>query len=271
MSYRRKHIKPKLSKLKPKKKLWQRQMFWFLLFFVLVAIAAIYFIFFFPAIQIQKVYISGNKTVATEAIEAVALKQIHKNMLPAAIITISSGSMLLENPKELEEVILDAFPIIKTVRVVKQWPQQLSIDIEERVPYAVFCPVPETATCFDIDETGVIFQESYQSNQKTTFYQSVSGGSLPGDQVVKAERMRAIVKLKNSLEQRFEIPVAQVDIANPIIFTTTEGWKLYANPDEAIDVQLAKLEALLSNQITPQARKSLQYIYLQYRDRAYYK
>jgi hypothetical protein len=36
-------------------------------------------------------------------------------------------------------------------------------------------------------------------------------------------------------------------------------------------LQIKKMDALLQTEIPPDARKKLQYIYLQYKDRAYYK
>ena len=56
--------------------------------------------------------------------------------------------------------------------------------------------------------------------------------------------------------------------------TTDGGWQIYFNVgsgDPDIDSQITKLNLLLNETINPDARKTLQYIDLRFKDRAIYK
>ena len=69
----------------------------------------------------------------------------------------------------------------------------------------------------------------------------------------------------------FQIYIKEAFVSNPLILKTSESWKLYVDPDGDIQSQITKMKLLLKDQITPAVRQNLQYIYLQYKDRAYYK
>ncbi len=271
MKYRHRHIKPKLNRLKPKKRFFSQPWFWILAALAIVFGAIGYVAFFYPKLQITEIHISGNQAVPTQALEQAAWQGMRQSIVPAALFTITTNSMLFADASYLEEIIADQFPLIKEVHVRKNWPQGLTIEIVERQPFAVFCPGLQNVTCFYIDDTGVIFQEAQKDDAMPVLYQSIDGEPLPGDHAVGADTIDAIVKVNNSLSQHFGVGVAEVAISNPLVFTTSEAWKIYVDPDEAISLQVAKMEALLKTEISAEARKNLQYLYLQYKDRAYYK
>jgi len=257
--------------MRPKKKFWQRQVFWFALFFLLMACAGAYFILFLPDIQVENIQVSGNHTIHAEAIEGIAKKSIRKNLFPAGLITITSESMVVVNTAELEQLIAEAFPSIKEVRVRKKWPRGIIIEIVEREAVALFCEETDGSVCFHMDEEGVIFQEAQPDGSLPVIRKAKDAPAQEGNRAVQTQTMGAIITIANLLKEQFQVAITEVLVSNPIVISASEGWKLYLDPDEPAAAQAAKLQTLLASQIPPQARKQLQYIYLQYKDRAYYK
>ncbi len=272
MSYRKKHIHPKIKRLKPKKRFWQHRIFWFALFFTLMLSIATYFIFFLPQLQIENIQISGNRKITTAQIDNIAYKQIKKNLFPAGLLTLTSESIIIENTSKLEELIADAFVLVKDVHVHKAWPQGITIEIVEREPFAVFCFGLGGSECFYIDDTGIIFEKVVALEENLpTLYESGDMNLVLGSLVTKPNLIAATKAVGNALKENFGIGIMEVAVSNPLIITTSEGWKLYLDPDGDIDMQVTKMNAMLEGEISLNQRQQMKYLYLQYKDRAYYK
>jgi len=267
MSHRHKHLhrKQKVRSLRKKKKVYQLRSFWIVFAAVLLGALAIYFGIFFSAIQIQHIAIAGNQKVATGDIEKLAEKNS-----TTKVLGLSSQSIFLENPIALKNDILHAFPQIGDVSVQKKYPSSLFIMVQERQPFSVFCD--SLTNCFSIDNTGVIFEQVQAPvGVMTISTEPAQLEVFAGEDVVNKNVMDAIGKIQTSLKQNFNIDVAQALVSDPLIITTSEKWKIYFDLTQDIDLQITKLNTLLKNQISTSDRKTLQYIYLQYQDRAYYK
>lgn len=268
MSYRKKHIHPKIRSLRPKKRFWKKRWFW--TSFLLAALAAglFYLFFFFPKFQVQTVTVWGNDKVSGEDISSVAWKAINKKMLG-----IRQRNIFTVYEDSLKQSLLDAFPAIEEVAVKKEWLGAVNLKITERKPLAVFCQGSGKENCFTLDKHGVIYESAY-SIAGNLIVRAGSGFEAPlseGQHVIDASLMQSIVKIRDTLRHNFQIELAEVLWENPLVATTTEGWKIYFDPAVNMEMQITKMDLLLKNEITPAVRKKLNYIYLQYKDRAYYK
>jgi cell division septal protein FtsQ len=237
-----------------------------MLLLIIVAGVVAYFGLFFSKIQIQQVEIAGNQKVATADIEKLAWENINTTFLGL----FPSQSIFLENPNALKTALLKTYPQIGEVNIRKMYPSSLSVVISERQPFSVFCD--SSTNCFSIDTAGVIF-EKVQAPVGSMIISSDPPKSeiFAGEDVVNNTMMLAIGKIQTSLKQALNIDIAEALVSDPLIITTSEKWKIYFDPTTDIDLQITKLNILLKNQISASDRKTLQYIYLQYKDRAYYK
>lgn len=268
MKHRHKHIKSKLRNLRPKKWFFKQPMFWICFLMLLLASGAFYLFFFFPKFQVQAIIISGNTNIPTREIEILALKEVDKTFLG-----VGYKNIFAVDATALKKHILTGFAGIEDVVIKKQWFENILVQIIERKPFAVFCPGKNNEQCFVIDRHGVIY-ETAQPVAEDSFIvrQYVDETKLTtGQALVDLRHMEAIIKIKDSLEHNFQINVKEVLSSNPLIMTTSEGWQIHLDPALDIDMQVSKLNLLLKNEIAPEVRKNLQYIYLQYKDRAYYK
>jgi len=65
MSYRKKHIKGKIHRIKPKKSIFRMMWFWITVLVLIVIFSISYFLIFYQGIQVNNITISGNQKVAT--------------------------------------------------------------------------------------------------------------------------------------------------------------------------------------------------------------
>ncbi len=275
MSYRKKHIHPKIKNLRKKKSIFKMPWFWYSLLTVIVIGAMVYVVFFMSALQVNYIVVSGNQKVATGDIENVVNNTINKKILPLGSMSLYSKSIFLVNTNAIASNISHTFADVETVTVTRQLPQTITITVKERVPVAIYCQTQTTAVnnCFFIDKHGVIFtpQTTAQANMITFFIPSDGTPLSAGQNVVDNNIVSAVKKIQQLLKNEFSVDVVSINNLYPLTIKTSEGWSVYFDINSNIDAQITKMETLLKNQISQSARKKLQYIYLQYKDRAYYK
>lgn len=274
MSYRRKHIKPKIKKLKPRKNVFKMPFFWLALLIMIVLISAAYLILFYSRFQVTNIEISGNQKVQHNDIENLAWVDINKKLLNVGIFTISSKSIFLLNKNELVKNIVNKIPLVSDVQIEKRMPQNIILKITERQPFAVFCNSQDFQKCFFMDNHGIIF-EPVQNGQQygmVIVVKDLKGNEVfVGENIIEKNTMDTISKIQKNLSDNFQIGIKEVFVSNTLVFKTSEHWQIYFDPNSNIDFQITKMKALLQDEIPVTARKNIQYIYLQYKDRAYYK
>ncbi len=253
--------------IKKHKKFYQSSWFWLAFLGLSLALGITYLLLFLPNIQITHLEISGNQKVATQDIEALVQKEIDQR-----IIGFSSKSIFLVNSKTISQKLLAGFPSLESAEVKKGYFSKLTIYITERKPFAIFCKTG--SDCFSIDKNGIIFQltDSSPKNMMVLSHDPADVKKLEFGQTVIAKNiMEGIINIQDDLKKNFQIDIKEIMVSNPLIITTFENWKVYIDPLADINLQIAKMRKLLTDEISPSARKKLQYIYLQYQDRAYFK
>lgn len=263
-----KHIRPKIRNLRTRKKIFQRPVFWIIVFVLIVIFTAFYFIFFFSKFQVTAITISGNEKINSKDIEDLAWKYVNKK-----ILNIPYKSIFTINGNVLKKSILTGFPGIREVKIQKSWFQNINLEIKERQPFAIFCGSENPEECFFVDENGVIFESSADNSQYAVIKKEsgVSKSIGVGDNAIEKNIMGAIYDVKKNLEDNFQISVKEVFVSPLLIFKTSENWSIYFDSNSDFKLQIVKMNVLLKDEIPASQRKNIQHIYLQYKDRAYYK
>lgn len=265
MKHRKRHIKNKVHSLKKKKLILKRPIFWIIILFLIITFSLVYIFIFFSKFQVNSIIILGNNNVQSEVLQNIAWDNINKNI---------SKSIFLAGPKTISEDILKKFNQIETVKSAKKFPQTIIVEIKERVIFAVFCQTDDKK-CFYIDGNGIIFKaldqipENITTIKQLTEYKEV----YSGQKVIEKNIMDMISEIKKNLKDNFQVDINSVIISTPsrLDIKTSEGWQIYFNLDPEFDLQIAKMNALLKDEISIDVRKTLQYIDLRFKDRAYYK
>jgi hypothetical protein len=95
---------------------------------------------------------------------------------------------------------------------------------------------------------------------------------LAGENVIQQDVINILIKLKKSLQDNFQADIKEALFSGPMMLDvkTDENWHIYLDLSEGSDVnlELAKLNLLLTGGISPEERKNLRYIDLRPKDRA---
>lgn len=267
MSYRKKHIKPKFKKLKPKKPFFKKPAFWVVL--VLLIIFVLSYFILFSWFQVSKINISGNDKANSQDVESLVYSNINKKIVSIGSFSAYSKSILIVRKSKISKSILKEFPVVESVQVLKKLPDLINITIKERQQIAVLCG----DNCYSIDNNGVIFQKADDVSQETLILRMlpIEGDLYLGQSIIDKKIIETVLNIQQNLKDNFQIGVKEAFISDTLILETGEGWSIHFNPYSDVNLQITEMNTLLKDEISPESRKNLEYIYLQYKDRAYYK
>ena len=265
MKHRRHHVKNKVHRLKTRKSIFKRPVFWIVVLSLIIIFSFFYLFVFFSKFQVNSVIVSGNNNVQSKALESIVWNNINKNI---------SRSIFLTGPKIISEDILNKFPQIESAKVSKKFPRTITLQVKERTTFAVFCQADDKK-CFYIDANGIIFKllEKIPENISIIRQFTEDKEVFTGERVVEKNIIDIISNIKRNLKDNFQIDVKSAMISTPfrLNIETSENWQIYFNLDSETDLQIAKMNLLLKDEIPASARKTLQYIDLRFKARAYYK
>lgn len=271
-SYRKKSIKSKINRIKPKKSILKRLWFWVLILILILISTVLYFILFYPDIQIRNIIISGSQKVSAKDMEDFISKDINIKIFKIGGWEIDSKSIFLVNKNKINKDILDNFFVIEKVITTKNYPQSLSLAVTDKKPVGAFCN--SNSGCFYIDQNGVIFEKLSAVPSGVLIVRQIDGSNQisAGETVVAQNIINAISKIQKNLKDNFQIDLKEAVINNSLRLniTTGENWKIYFDltASSNIDSQIIKLDSLLNEEIYQTSRDNLYYIDLRPKDRA---
>ena len=271
MSYRQRHILPKIKALRSRQQTAARVLLFCAIgFFILIVLGLAGVVLFMPYLQVGDVRVLGNEKVTTEDIQRIATSKIPRTLLAVGPLQLSTKSILFVNTDAIHASLIEAFPYIDNLVISKKYPSGLEITVRERKPVAVFCA--NSRQCFLMDSLGIIFE---QLSAIPPTMAIISGVDIQdpalGQSLVNRRVVDTFLRLQKTLSDTAGVNITEVFVSNPLIFKTSEHWKIYLDPDQDENMQITKLDLLLKNEISSAVRKTLKYIYLQYKDRAYYQ
>ncbi|MBU2539818.1 FtsQ-type POTRA domain-containing protein [Patescibacteria group bacterium] len=262
----KRRIKRRPHKIKAKKSLLKKPLFWRIVLIAILLAEIFYLVFFFDYFQIKNIVISGNEKAATSDIEALVSEKIKR-----PILFFNSQSIFLISPNAISNSIIDNFPNVGLVKVQRRLINTLVINIKERVPSVVFCDSEASEKCFFLDETGVAFEETADTVADfIVIRQSEKKEIVLGKEAAKKDIVDSIIKIKKTLKDNFNVDIKEANIASDerMNILTGEGWNVYFNVSSNMDLQITKLKLLLEKEIPQESRGALDYIDLRF-ERAY--
>ena len=281
-SYRKKHIKHKISKIKhpkgDKKSIFKNKWFWMFILFLIIVSSSLYYLFFYSEFQLKNIIVSGNSKVKENDLQDIVNRLADKKIIDFANIKVNSKSIFLIDKNIVKSDILKEIPDIESITINKKLPQTLTLNITERKPLGAFCPnsfaTGSNIGCFSIDQAGVIFDPLLSIPDGSTIVrQAMDNGQIfAGEKVVAQNIISAIYKIQKNLKDNFQINLTEALITSPVRLNvnTNKNWKIYFDltPSSDIDSQLSKLNLLLGGEIPADSMSNLQYIDLRPKDRA---
>lgn len=232
-------------RVKKKKSILKSRLFWrIVLGSVLLGVAS-YFFLLSSIFQVKEINIFGSPAFYGEIQKSIYGKNI-----------------FLVDLESIKKEISEKFPKIAAIDIKKRFPDKVIVQVEERRAAAVFC---RADACFLIDKEGVIFQNAATSSDLLKIQKAEEA-------VLTSKIMSSILAAESKLKDISVLTKEYWVVSNERLnIKTSEGWEIYFDPAKDLNWQITKLEAVLEQEISPDRRKSLQYVELRFGNLASYK
>jgi len=245
-----------------------------ILFYVMLTVflgATIYVLFFSSLMLMTHIEIEGNKNITKQPL----LNQVNSQLSGKYLKLFSKNNFLFVNNKKIENNLLAKFTMIREVKVKKNFPSQLKINILERIPTMTIC---DNSQCYVLDENGQVYDNASQIFKKKLIVLTDENNRKInfGDIILNKNYMNYIVSIKKRVEEEtnlilknnFRTPSI---ISNDIRAKTQEGWEIYFNKNISLDKEIEELKVILNKKINQKQRPDLEYIDLRINNKIYYK
>ncbi len=245
---------------KKRKKFYKRRIFWFSVLLVLLISSLFYFLAFSPVFQIREVKIIGADKSLTSL-----LSTFIKSLLARKILFFSTKSIVFLNSNNLAGAAYQSFPQIYKIRIKKELPAKIVVEVKKREPIAIFC-LPKN-NCFFMDKEGVAFQRAKQINMLVVKDKSKKSVQL-GQQIVAKSDIKLISQITLRLEEIHIKPKIVNIFPLYLLVEANKGCKIYFSKTASIDWQVQELRAVLAKEV--KTLDELDYIDLRF-DKVFYK
>lgn len=256
----------------PLGKIFARVLFYILLVCFLAVTG--YTLFFSTYLKISKITIIGNSELSSAEIKKVINDQQQGKILKI----IPKDNFLLTRNGAVEKLLAGQFRKIKSVAVVKKFPDTLEINLQERKALLVFCSGEQ---CFLIDENGVAYSEADFNSPELTQNNliKISDGSPEavklGDEIFDQAYIQYVSTLKEALqgigifaENDFTTPSL---MANEVKVKIVQGGELFFSTQFSLESAVKTLAFILKKEPLKTQQPDLAYIDLRTENKVFYR
>jgi len=271
-----------LSEKQRKKKMLRRKLWWTfgVLAIFFMALLVLWFITESPVFRVDHINVTGNHAVASN--DVVTLLQASVGLHPTFFSWMLGMGNMLTWPKVLRTSDVALVPQLASVLIQKNYGNHtLTASVVERAPLAIWCEMPGTdmygnpsgdETCFWFDNTGTLFQKSFDTEGSEIFAvhdYSQTGLGL-GGKILPALFAQNMLSILDTIKASGFTPE---DIALHDIGLEEVDVSAYNGPTIYFSLRFDAMEDLsvLQQLLAKPNFNSLQYIDFRTENRAYYK
>jgi cell division septal protein FtsQ len=237
--------------------------------------ATIYVLFFSPFLEIKKISLEGIDELKYEDVH----NKINENFSGKYLHFIPKNNLILILGNKIESDLLENFKKISSVEIKKNFPDGITVRINERKELLVWC---SNDPCYIIDENGFAFaqadfeSEEIKQNNLLTLRDSSGKEVHVGEKVLDEYYINFVVSLKDELLKETGITITGEyqtgsRIAEEVKVQTDEGWGIYFSSSLPMENSLRTLTTFLGKEIDQEKRGKLEYIDLRAENKVYYK
>jgi len=173
----------------------------------------------------------------------------------------------------LEKQMKNEFSLVKTVKISRKLPATLTVTITEEIPLATQCHT----RCYQFGETGRAIKRVPKT--KVTNPKLIGNTEVGlGERALSEREARWLKTIKTKLKEvadlsvtKFVIEATFKDRIQILHVYVTEGYYLKFDSMTPVLHQIRILPQILTEQLPPEKRQTLEYIDLRIKNRAYYK
>jgi cell division protein FtsQ len=158
---------------------------------LLLALAGtgVWLVFFSSVVTVREVSVSGNQTVSSVRVRAVAKAPIGRQLARVDLAAIQAR--------------IETIPAVESVSVSRSWPHTIAVEVVERTPVAV---VERGAGLQAVDDEGVLFGSYSRQPDDLPLVRTAAD--------VKSEALAEAARVVTSLRADIQARVESVDVAS---------------------------------------------------------
>lgn len=235
---------------------------------------SVYVLFFSQYLQIANISINGVKELNSQEVQQVVDDSLGGKYLGL----IPKNNFLFISQEKTENLLMGNFKKIRTVKVIKKFPSEVNIDIDEREALLVWCA---SEKCYLLDENGVAYSAADFSSpeivQNNLLQISETSGRevAIGTKVIEPSYEQYVLGIKgalsavgfNATDQYF----TPSRMAEEIKVKTDQESEIYFSTQYPLESALRTLATVLKKEIAEDKRGDLAYIDLRNENKVFYK
>ncbi len=235
--------------------------------FLILAVSAIYLLFFSSWMRIEEINLNGLRTIESAEIFSI-IDSLKDQTFFGKLELKPQLNILFFDDKYLSDKITREYTVIENVEILKEFPHKLVVNIKERTPIGTWCLSGE---CYYFDNSGTLWGKALRSSGSLLL--SVDDLRVFNDpvKIVDMKTFRPIIESVNGLDTA-GLKITKVEIPEGSIgdfrLYSTNGYYLMFNNETKITKQTKILKILLDEKGTD---FNPTYIDLRIEGRIYYK
>ena len=261
------------SKHKESNRIVMRIIFYILT--ILFASVVVYLLFFSAQMKVNTITITGTQELDSGEIQQKIQESLQGNHLKF----IPKNNFLFISQRGIEKQIKDEYKKIRSVTIVKKFPDTVNIEIDERKGLLVWCRNAES--CFLLDENGIAYSAADFNSPELTqnnllqINDNSAAEVLLGDKIIADDYEKYLLAiadlLKNigvEIEGQYSTPSR---MSQEIQVRSMKGFTLNFSTQFELDSALKTLAVILKKEIPEDIQGNLAYIDLRSENKVFYK
>ena len=248
-----------------------------IIFYTLLACfvgVSIFMLFFSEYLQIATITVTGTQELDNQEVNERVENSLQGNFFGA----IPKNNFLLVSQQKIESILLGDFKKIRSVTVIKRFPDTVNIAVDERKAFLVWCSADK---CYLLDEKGVAYNEADFSSPELTQnhllqINDVSSREVKiGEQIIEPAYEQYVLGIGDALgavgfnaTEKYWTPSRK---AEEISVKTDQESEFYFSTEFDLSSALRTLSTILKKEIPQEQRNNITYIDLRNENKAFYK
>ncbi|MDB5238162.1 MAG: hypothetical protein JWM46_432 [Candidatus Kaiserbacteria bacterium] len=243
-----------------------------------LVVYGVHWVSYLPRLAVREITIEGANQLDPQLIRSYT-----ESVIDDGSFHFLSRSNIFLYPKAIvEKGIVDSFPRVRAASVARNGllGQTLTVTVDERAPFALWCRALDQNDCFAMDDQGFIFTEAASSTDSVRFEQPyIFSGGVASDTVSVIGRTFApghvpgILALLRLLGQSADLTPMSVTVSDDQDFFVTfaQGFILKASYGESPSTLSRNIHLVLGSDALVGKESQLEYVDLRFGNRVYYK
>jgi len=225
-----------------------------------------------PILALNSTNISGNSVLPTEKLKETVNTEIDGKYL----WVFPKNNYLLYPRLQIKNTLLSKFPTIKKINISASLGNSLSVSVEERKPFAVWCDGLEKEECYFLDDSGFVYSEAPDFSGSAYFkYYGFINDNPVGKIYGSSESFAKINSFVNSLKKINIMPMSlRVDEENDVFVKVSPSGEVILNLNGDLKTSFENLQSVLNSldtgiKVATSTKYKFDYIDLRFGDKVF--